>query len=64
LNTQKLQFENQKLKEKNLELTRKLSIAKLWMEKEVREQVKKISKRKISSMTCKVKDRFFSENVE
>jgi hypothetical protein len=64
LNIQKIQLENQKLKEENINLKRKLSIARIWMEKEVREQVKKISKRKIASMTCKTKDRFFSENVE
>lgn len=64
MNIQKTQLDNQKLKEENLDLKRKLSIAKTWMWKEVREQVKKISKRKISSMTCRTKDRFFSDNVE
>jgi len=64
LNIQKIQLDNQRLKEENLDLTRKLGVAKLWMEKEVRTQVKKISKRKISSMTCQTKDRFFAENVE
>jgi len=64
LNIEKLKLEINDLKHKNIELNRKLSIAKLWMEKEVREQVKKISKRKISSMTCRTKDRFFAENVE
>ena len=64
MNIQKIQLENQKLKEENLDLKRKLSLARVWMEKEVREQVKKISKRKIASMTCKTKDKFFSENVE
>jgi len=64
LNIQKLQLEINDLKQENKELTKKLSIAKLWMEREVREQVKKISKRKISAMVCKTKDRFFAENVE
>jgi len=64
LNIQKLQSEINDLKQKNKELNKKLFIAKLWMEKEVREQVKKISKRKISAMTCRTKDRFFAENVE
>ena len=64
MNISKLQLENQKLKEENIDLKMKLTIAKLWMEKEVRESVKKISKRKIASMTCKTKDRFFAENVE
>jgi len=64
LNIQKIQLENKILKEKNIDLTRKLGVAKLWMEKEVRESVKNISKRKIASMTCRTKDRFFAENVE
>ena len=64
MNIQKLQSEINDLKQKNKELNKKLFIAKLWMEKEVREQVKKISKRKISAMTCRTKDRFFAENVE
>ena len=54
----------EELKKENLNLKRKLSIAKLWMEKEVRNQVKKISKRKVSKMTCRTKDVFFSDNVE
>jgi len=64
LKIQKTQLENQRLKEANLDLSRKLAVAKLWMEKEVRWQVKKISKRKVWSMTCKTKDKFFAENVE
>ncbi|MCD5385166.1 hypothetical protein LRZ95_00695 [Candidatus Gracilibacteria bacterium] len=64
MNIEKIQLENKRLKLENNDLKRKLSIAKLWMEKEVRESVKKISKRKISSMTHKTKDKFFSENVE
>ena len=64
LNIEKIQLENKRLKLENNDFKRKLSIAKLWMEKEVRESVKKISKRKISSMTHKTKDKFFSENVE
>lgn len=53
-----------KLKKENLDLKRKLSIAKLWMEKEVRSQVKRIAKWKVSNMTSKTKDAFFSDNVE
>jgi hypothetical protein len=34
----------EKLKKENLDLKRKLSIARLWMGKEVRTQVKKISR--------------------
>lgn len=54
----------EKLKKENLDLKRKLSIAKLWMEREVRSQVKKIADRKVSNMTSKTKDAFFSDNVE
>lgn len=54
----------EKLKKENLDLKRKLSIAKLWMEREVRSQVKKIAKWKVSNMTSKTKDVFFSNNVE
>jgi len=64
LNIQKIQLNNQKLKEENLILKKKLLAAKVWMEKEVRQQVKKIAKRKISFMTYQTKDKFFSENVE
>ena len=64
MNIQKIQLNNQKLKEENLILKKKLLAAKVWMEKEVRQQVKKIAKRKISFMTYQTKDKFFSENVE
>lgn len=64
MNIEKIQLDNQKLKEENLILKKKLLAAKVWMEKEVRQQVKKIAKRKISYMTYQTKDKFFSENVE
>lgn len=64
MNIQKLQLQNITLKEENIDLTRKLGVAKLWMEKEVRSQVKKIAKKKVSKMACKTKDLFFAENVE
>jgi len=54
----------EQLKKENIELKKKLSIAKLWMEREVRSQVKKISKWQVSTMTEKTKDVFFSENIE
>lgn len=54
----------EKIKKENLDLQKKLSTAKLWMEREVKEQIKKISQNKVSSMTSKTKDLFFSENVE
>lgn len=64
MNIQKIQLENADLKKENLDLKRKLSIAKLWMEREVRFQVQKISKSKLSKMTSETKDAFFAENVE
>lgn len=64
MNIQKIQLENADLKKEIIELKRKLWIAKLWMEKEVRNEVKKISRRKVSKMTCKTKDIFFADNVE
>lgn len=54
----------EQLKKENIDLKRKLSIAKLWMEREVRSQVKKIARWKVSRMTSDTKDVFFSENIE
>ncbi len=54
----------EELKKENLELKRKLSIAKLWMEKEIKAKVTKIAKWKVSKLTAQTKDEFFSENVE
>lgn len=52
------------LKKENLDLRRKLLIAKLWMEKEVRSHIKKIAKWKVANMTMEVKDVFFWDNIE
>ncbi|MFK7779694.1 MAG: hypothetical protein QM490_00975 [Candidatus Gracilibacteria bacterium] len=54
----------EELKKENLALKRKLSIAKLWMEKEIKAKVTKIAKGKVSNMTSKTKDVFFAENIE
>lgn len=54
----------EELKKENLDLKRKLSIAKVWMERWVRSQVAKIAKEKVSKMTCNTKGAFFSENIE
>lgn len=54
----------EELKKENLDLRRKLSIAKLWMEKEIKAKVTEIAKSKIANMTSKTKDVFFAENVE
>ena len=64
MNIQKIQLENSDLKKENLDLQRKLYSAKIWMEKEVKSQVKKIAKSKVSNMTSRTKDVFFAENVE
>jgi len=61
---QELKQENQFLKNKILELQEKLKIAETWMTREVKESVKKISKRKIASMTCSTRDKFMQENNE
>jgi len=52
------------LKKENKELKRKLAVAKLWMEKEVKSQVTKISKKKVSKMTGDTKKAFLKENIE
>ncbi|MBT3726405.1 hypothetical protein HOG21_01540 [bacterium] len=52
------------LKRENEELNRKLVVAKLWMEKEVKMQVTKISKKKVSKMTFETKKAFLKENIE
>lgn len=54
----------EELKKENKELKKKILVAKLWMEREVRSHVSKIAKSKVSNMTSKTKDLFFSENVE
>ena len=56
--------ELEKLKQENRLLKQKLSVAKNWMEREVRQQVKKISKRKINKMVSKTKTCFLKENIE
>jgi cell division protein FtsB len=61
---QKLKQENQFLKEKIKKLSSKLKIAESWMTREVKDSVKKISKRKITSMTCSTRDKFMQENNE
>jgi len=56
--------ELEKLKKENDELKHMLSIAQTWMKKEITAQAKKISKRKVSSMTSEVKESFLKENIE
>jgi len=54
----------EELKKENLDLRRKLSIAKLWIEKEIKAKVTKIAKWRVSRLTSETKDEFFAENVE
>ena len=51
------------LQKENLDLKRKLSIAKIWMEREVKSQVEKISKKEFSQMPPKTKDAYIWENI-
>lgn len=60
----KLKSENQSLRDRNKNLEFKLNIAKLWMIREIKESVKKISKNKISKMTASIKDDFAFDNLE
>ena len=59
-----LKSEIQSLKDRNKRLEFKLNIAKLWMIREIKESIKKISKKKINKMTCSVRDEFMNENLE
>ncbi len=59
-----LKQENQFLKQKIRKLNLKLKIAESWMIREVKESIKKISKRKINQMTCSTRDKFMQENNE
>lgn len=52
------------LKDENIELKRKLSIAKSWMEKEFKKELKNISRQKIETLSIWDRNTFFSENVE
>lgn len=52
------------LEDENIELKRKLSIAKSWMEKEFKKELKNISREKIESLSIGDRNNFFSENVE
>lgn len=63
-NIKKLESEIQSLKDRNKKLEFKLNIAKLWMIREIKESVKKVSKKKISKITCDSKNNFANENLE
>ena len=52
------------LEDENIELKRKLSIAKSWMEKEFKKELKNISREKIELLSIGDRNNFFSKNVE
>jgi len=52
------------LQEENKLLKKKLKIAEFWMQKEITEEVNKISKAKVSSSTLKEKTCFLNDNIE
>lgn len=56
--------ELEKLKKENKKLKSLLAAAQTWMKKEVKEQTKKISKKKVNNMTNEVKESFLKENME
>lgn len=51
------------LKEENIKLKKNLNIAKIWMEREVKANVIKIAKIKLSWLTQETKNNFFWNNV-
>lgn len=54
----------QELIKENENLKKKLQIAKAWMDREVKQQIHKIAKRKVWSLTEETKKDFFNENIE
>jgi len=56
--------ELEQLKKENDYLKRKLEIAKVWMRREIKWQVHKISKLKTNKMTASIKEDFLKENIE
>jgi len=60
----KLESELKNLKKENKEIKFKLNVVKLWMIREVKQSVKKISKKQINKLTENVRDRFMNENLE
>lgn len=56
--------ENEELKKQNSLLTKKLLVAKNWMERQIREEIIKISKKKIKSLSDETKSSFVEWNHE
>ncbi len=59
-----LEEENKKLKQENEKLKKMLEVARAWMEREVKSNVVKIAKSKLSKLTQETKENFFWNNVE
>ncbi len=60
----KLKSEIQSLKNLNTNLEKKLNIAKFFLQREIKESVRKINKRKINNSSCEIKTRFANDNLE
>ncbi len=56
--------ENKKLKQEIIILEKKLSLAKTWMERQIKEEIKKIKKRKINTLSVEEKNFFIKQNLE
>ena len=56
--------QNKILKSQNKRFRRVLKVVKLWMQKEVKSNVLKIAKSKLSSLTDETKNTFLNDNIE
>jgi hypothetical protein len=63
-NIKELQTQNKFLKDKLILLEAKLKVCENWMAREVKESVKKISRKKVNKMTCNTRQSFMQENIE
>ena len=59
-----LKSEIQSLKDRNINLQKKLDIAGFWMERQVRESIKRISRKKINKIACDSKNDFARNNLD
>ncbi len=63
-NKHHLEKEVEKLKVENKKLKLVLERAKIWMEREVKQNVIKIARTKLSRLSSETRDNFFNDNVE